>query len=169
MPNFCNIFAEAKGNPVFYNGNRIIRIDKFPIKNEDILIASIEKISSSYRQGLCIDITGYCEFEGQIYKQGKGIRMLFWEDTAPKQIILKIFTKIDFVKIYNIWETISYVTLSTPTGEPFKKEMKRVDYSYNGAAMIVEEIENGRRYRCNDGYPDDDFDDIVFTVQKIKD
>jgi hypothetical protein len=34
--------------------------------------------------------------------------------------------------------------------------------------MIVEEIENGRRYRCNDGVPDDDFDDIVFTVQRVK-
>ena len=42
---------------------------------------------------------------------------------------------------------------------------------YFGAAMIVEEIENGRRYRCNDWEPDEDFDDIIFTVQKkvIKD
>ncbi len=34
--------------------------------------------------------------------------------------------------------------------------------------MIVEEIENGKRYKCNDGHPDDaDFDNIVFTVQRI--
>ena len=36
-----------------------------------------------------------------------------------------------------------------------------------GAAMIVEEIENGRRYRCNDGHPDENFDDIIFTIQKL--
>ena len=35
-----------------------------------------------------------------------------------------------------------------------------------GAARIVEEIENGRRYSCNDRAPDDDFDDIVFTITK---
>lgn len=32
--------------------------------------------------------------------------------------------------------------------------------------MIVEEIENGRRYRCNDGHPDESFDDINFSLQK---
>jgi hypothetical protein len=45
------------------------------------------------------------------------------------------------------------------------------DYEYairghNGACMVVEEIEGGRHYRCNDNVPDDDFDDIVFTVRK---
>jgi len=34
--------------------------------------------------------------------------------------------------------------------------------------MIVEKIEGGRRYRCNDGFPDEDFDDIIFTVRKLK-
>jgi hypothetical protein len=32
--------------------------------------------------------------------------------------------------------------------------------------MIVEEIENGRRYYCNDGHPDEDFDDIIFELTK---
>ena len=57
--------------------------------------------------------------------------------------------------------------ITTPSGEPITKESKSLESGHNGAAMIVEEIENGRRYRCNDGAPDEDFDDIVFTVQKI--
>ncbi|OJW19261.1 MAG: hypothetical protein BGO58_03090 [Sphingopyxis sp. 65-8] len=34
-----------------------------------------------------------------------------------------------------------------------------------GGAMIVEEIENVRRYLCNDGELDDDFDDLIFTLE----
>ena len=36
-----------------------------------------------------------------------------------------------------------------------------------GAGMVLEEIENGFRYHCNDGYPDEDFDDIVFRVERL--
>jgi len=34
--------------------------------------------------------------------------------------------------------------------------------------MIVEEIESGFRYHCNDGYPDEDFNDIVFTIERCE-
>ena len=35
---------------------------------------------------------------------------------------------------------------------------------HNGAAMIVERAGNARRYRCNDGNPNADFDDLIFRV-----
>ena len=60
MPDFEELFMQSKGQPIEYNGHRVIRSDKFPVKNEDILIARIEKTNSDCRQGLCIDITGYC-------------------------------------------------------------------------------------------------------------
>ncbi len=68
---------------------------------------------------------------------------------------IKIFTNKDYVWVKNIWEGVDH------------RGKKYVDSGHNGAAMIVEKIENGRRYRCNDGTPDDDFDNIIFTVQKI--
>jgi hypothetical protein len=34
--------------------------------------------------------------------------------------------------------------------------------------MKVEEIENGRRYHCSDGKPDENFNNIVFTIKKLK-
>ncbi len=33
--------------------------------------------------------------------------------------------------------------------------------------MIIEEITDGRRYQCNDAYPDDDFDDLVFMIERV--
>ncbi len=168
MPDFDQLFMNT--DEIFINYNEMIfyRIDKFPVSHSDTLICKIESSNSTRRQGLCIDITGYCEFEGEICKVGKGVRMLFWDDTAPKRIELKVITKKDFVIVYNIWERTSYYLVGSSTGEPIQKESKSIDYGHNGAAMIVEEIENGRRYRCNDGYPDEDFDDIIFTVQRLR-
>ncbi|MGE5196787.1 MAG: hypothetical protein ACM3JI_05600 [Anaerolineae bacterium] len=167
MPDFDKIFSETKERPVIYKGMKLLRADKFPVANGDILIASIEATDSDHRQGLCIDITGHCEYEGKVFKHGKGIRMLFWEDTAPKEIKLKIFTKKDFVWIENIWENTNSYLVTDASGKSITKESKSVEYGHGSAAMIVEEIENGRRYRCNDGYPHENFDDIVFTVQKL--
>lgn len=45
--------------------------------------------------------------DGEIFKKGKGVRMIFWQDTMPKEVKLKIFTKQDFVRVYNIWEETS--------------------------------------------------------------
>ncbi|MCB1110965.1 MAG: hypothetical protein KDK64_08280, partial [Chlamydiia bacterium] len=36
----------------------------------------------------------------------------------------------------------------------------------NGAAMYSENISGGKRYFCNDGDEDDDFDDIIFTLKR---
>jgi len=167
MPDFGQLFIESKAQPIEWKGNTLIMADKFPVKNGDTLLISIEKTNSDFRQGICVDITGSCETNGKIHKIGKGIRMLFWEDTAPKQIKLKVITKQDFVWIDNIWERTSFCLVSDSSGKSIRRESKVVDSGHNGAAMIVEEIENGRRYRCNDGKPDDDFDDIIFTVQKL--
>lgn len=166
MPDFEELFIHSKGQPIEYNGHRIVRADKFPVKNGDILIACIEKANSDCRQGLCIDITGHCEMDGEVCKKGKGVRMLFWSDTAPKQIKLKVFTKKDFVWVENIWESINSYIVTDSDGNPVTKQSASVESRRYGAAMIVEEIENGRRYKCNDWHPDENFEDIVFTVQR---
>jgi hypothetical protein len=35
--------------------------------------------------------------------------------------------------------------------------------------MIIEQLPNdGRRYHCNDGEPDEDFDDLVFRIERVE-
>ncbi|MBX9743814.1 MAG: hypothetical protein K2X08_01235 [Chlamydiales bacterium] len=170
MPCFNDLFFESKGQPVPYEHKTLILADKFTVSNGDKLKISIEKTNSKYVQGLSIDITGSCELQGKIWEVGKGVKMIFWEDSTvldPKNIQLTVFTKTGFVWVQNIWEKISSYQLGTPSGETITKETKSIDAGHGGAAMIVEQIENGKRYHCNDGHPDDNFDDIVFTVQKI--
>jgi hypothetical protein len=165
MPNFDALFSATKERPIIYKGDPIIRSDRFPVSYGEKLIISIEKTNSEWRQGVCIDVTGSCELEGELINKGKGINMLFWEDTAPKQIELTVFTKKGYVVVKNIWEYTNVYLVRGPSGESVTRESKSVESWYNGAAMKIEEIENGRRYFCNDGHPDDNFDDIVFTVR----
>jgi hypothetical protein len=167
MPSFEKMFIESRGDPVSYKGNTLVCVDKFPVRNGDVLLASIEKTSGNSRQGFSIDITGYCEMEGHIFRKGKGIKLVFWEDTITKPIKLKVFTKQGFVWIQNIWEKTSRYLISNSNGEPQERESKTTDFGHNGAAMIIEEIEKGKRYKCNDNIPDEDFDDIIFTVQNL--
>lgn len=159
MPSFQSFFMKTQGQPIEFEGKTLYLADKFPIKNGEKIIISIESTNSEYAQGLSIGIEGYCEMYGQVNKnKGKIIKMIFWEDSVVldiKNIEMKIFTQRGFVWIKNIWERYSL------TGAPYKES------GQGGAAMIVEEIENGRRYRCNDGHPDENFDDIIFTVRRI--
>jgi hypothetical protein len=40
----------------------------------------------------------------------------------------------------------------------------RQEYWHNGSCMYIQAVPGGRRYFCNDFQPNDDFQDIVFTV-----
>lgn len=167
MPDFSELFEKANWQPIEYKGNTVIRLDKFPVKNGDFLAITIERARNERREGLCIDITGYCELDGQEYKRGKGVRMLFWSDTSPRLIRLKVITKQDFVWVENIWEQVNSYIAGTKDGVPVTRQTPSVEYGHGNAAMIVEEIEGGRRYKCQDGRSEDNFDDIIFTVQKV--
>jgi hypothetical protein len=169
MTDFSSLFLKSKAKPVEYNGKIMHMAHFLPVKDGDILIISIESTNSDCRQGLCIDITGWCELDGEKHKIGKGIRMHFWEDTAPKEIKLTVHPTNDRVVIYNICERTSVNTFTSDAdGKPIMRESKWIDSNNFGAAMIIEEIEkNYFRYRCNDWHPDDNFNDIIFTVKNL--
>lgn len=169
MTDFSEKFMKSKGEPITYNDQTLHLSHKFPVKDGDVLLISIEKATSDCRQGVCIDISGSCEMDGKTYSEGKGVRMQFWADTSPAEIKLKIHTKRDFVWVENIWEKTSLQVAASPTGEKVAKEAKHVESRYYGSAMVIEPIEGGIRYRCNDWHPDATFDDIVFTVRNKKD
>lgn len=160
MPDFQEMFEKTEKPTIEWKGQTLYWADKFAVKNGEKLVVCIEKTNSEHTQGLSIDITGHCEMYGTVYKKNKGVKIRLWEDSEVldiKHMELTVYTKTGFVWIQNVWERYSM------TGHPY------VDRGHNGAAMIVEEIENGKRYKCNDGHPDENFDDIVFTIRKIRD
>ncbi|MEM7176048.1 MAG: hypothetical protein AAF443_09070 [Chlamydiota bacterium] len=169
-----------------HKGKTVFLFDRFPIKDKDILIFSIEKTNSKYLQGFSIGVfDGYLKIEGDPTPRRKYANVLFWEDSEAldiKNIEIKVFTESDHICINNIWEIEVFKkekyfvaenrwgTIQVEQGEKVPCYVDSGEWAKgncNGAAMYSEDIPNGKRYFCNDGDEDDDFDDIVFSVRKV--
>lgn len=160
MPNFSQEFIVSKGKPIKYKTKTLIMGDDLPVKDGDRFLLRFEKTNSDWRQGIGLAFFGDIEIEDLKIKAKR--RTVFWEDTAPKEITITLWPEkikkyhpkrlppVGILGIKNIWDTGDGV----------------IESWHGGAAMIIEKIENGKRYLCNDGHPDENFDDIVFTIQK---
>lgn len=148
MPSFEEMFTESAGRPIQYHGMTLVRMDAFPLEAAKELRLVFEACNAEWRQGVALRCEGKFKVNEQIIRRG----IVIWQDTAPKVIEIGILGTQSTIEVKNVWE-IDEVVQS----------------SHNGAAMIVEETPNGRRYRCNDGVADDDFDDIVFRLERVGD
>ena len=148
MPSFDSLFQEARGSGVSYSGRLLFRVDRFPVENARVLRIVIESTKSNWKQGMMLNFHGHVLISGKSY----GEPIVFWQDTAPPEIQVKLDGSQDTILFRNVWDVGNGVTHSW----------------HNGAAMWIEEIESGKRYHCNDGFPDDDFDDIVFRVERME-
>ena len=120
-------------------------VDRLSIKNGQSLKVIFESVSAEWRQGVHLSTDGNFIVNNMTVKKS----VVLWQDTAPKEVLLQIHTKKGECWIKNVWDTGNGV----------------MDSWHNGAAMKVEEIGSGKRYRCNDGKPDDDFNNIIFRIE----
>ena len=194
MINFKEVFKEIdeeeypqKRN---YKDRTIFLADKFPVMNKEKLIFSIEKTNSDYPQGFAIGVNdGYIKVNGKACsRKRKYINVLFWEDSEvldPKHIEIQVITASDHVFVKNIWEKIIYEETVIDGTKPALENRKTIRFpegkkvscyvgsgrwmrdEENGAAMYSEDIPDGKRYFCNDGDEDEDFDDIIFMVKRV--
>ena len=149
MPSFQEMFEKTKGKPIVYEGKTLAMVDFFPVEGEKKLVLVFETCNGEWRQGAALNCEGKFIVNGQRLSGRSGV--VFWQDTAPKTVEFEISGKVLTIQVKNVWDVGDGVTHSW----------------HNGAAMIVEELSNGRRYRCNDGFADEDFDDIVFRLERI--
>ncbi len=143
--------ARTKESPeiVTYNGQTLVRADRFPVQDGEKLKIIFEHVGEDWaygwRQGICLDSDLPSKIEGF-----ESTQFVLWSDTAPPEVIYTARTKEGAIWAYNAWDTGDGTT----------------EAWIGNSAMIIEELSNGRRYRCNDAYPDDDFDDLVFRVER---
>jgi hypothetical protein len=149
MPSFQSQFTESKGKPIIHQGKSLFMMDQFPTEHSTHLRIYFETCNGEWRQGVALSVDGTFEVNGRVI--GKDQRLVLWHDTAPQIVELGVPTSANMVEVHNVWDSGDGMT----------------DAWRNGAAMIIEEVPNGRRYRCNDGLADDDFDDIVFRIERI--
>ncbi|MBX3435836.1 MAG: hypothetical protein KF847_21165 [Pirellulales bacterium] len=148
MPSFQDQFVASKGQPIEYQGNTLVMVDFFPIEDGAKLRLTFESTDGPWRQGVSVRLreNGSLILNGQESQQ-----FACWRDTAPQVVEFEALGEVTRLEIKNVWDVGNGVMESW----------------HNGAAMIVEETPCGRRYRCNDGYADDDFDDIIFRIERL--
>ena len=156
MPDFSQEFIKSKGQPIIYKDKTVKLADVLNINKTQKIKLIIEKIGSKYRQGIALKINeGSVIHQTEEYKKKSknGIVFAQWADEEPEyEVILKNTDRM--LRIWNYWaqETVTGTIRASWT---------------KGAAMIVEELPNGRRYHCNDWEPDEDFDDLIFRIELI--
>jgi len=143
---FQDEFNKSKGKPIKYMGKTLVMLDRFPLTGKVTKLKyRIISTNSEWRQGISLKTKGGFTFGGrEEITESIGI----WEDTAPREGEFVCRSQDKTIEVVNVWDTGNGV----------------VESWYNGAAMWIEELPDGRRYHCNDGHFDDDFDDIVFEI-----
>jgi hypothetical protein len=145
---FEEMFRQSRGKPIVYQQMTLVMKDEFPTERCARFRFVFESCNSEWRQGAYLRINGTFTVNKQKIKNA----VAFWQGTAPETVEFEAGPGVDLIEVRNIWDTGDGVMQSW----------------HNGAAMIVEIVPVGRRYRCNDGFADDDLDDIVFRLERVR-
>lgn len=146
---------ESKGQPIAHAGRVLQMIDRFPAALGEELVVTIETTTSPHLQGVAFS-------EGvEVFGQRVKKAVVFEFFSVPPEERETVRSRLPFsfvVTCRNRKGFISFYNMAL-TGE-------RQSWWHAGSAMIAEECDGGRRYRCNDFEMDDDFDDLVFSVKR---
>jgi hypothetical protein len=143
------LFKECTEFPcsIEYKGKKVVRVDHFPIKARESLKVIFESVNSKWEQAIRLKTDGELKIEDD-----KGKNFAIWRHNAPNEVLVEcIKTKSGTLTVYNAWDT--------GTGS--------TDAWLCNSGMVVEELNNGRRYKCNDGQGVDAFDSIVFRIERM--
>jgi hypothetical protein len=133
-------------NTAFSDRDDVIRWDILPVRDGEKLKLIFESKNSDWEQGarLATDlgITG----EGWA---GKGVRL--WYNHSPHELTFTCHTQDGLLSVYNIWD-----------------RGKGPESQKHSSGMLVEELPDGRRYRCNDIGFATEFDKLVFRIKRLE-
>jgi hypothetical protein len=151
MPSFEREFRATLGKPILYKGYVLSRMDEFPVSHGETLQLEIESTESDWKQGVALFANGGLSVDGERISPNKD-GVIIWQEEITGPVPVKIMEAAKSLRVTNAWQDQQGHTLSC----------------YHGAAMRIQELDDGRRYWCNDGHPDDNFTDIVFTIRRSK-
>lgn len=148
-------------NSIICDGNLYTRVYEL-LNEQGNYRLCIEFLSTNSEYEQYIGLSMYCfkgkvGIDGERVKLGKGkfTGLRFTETTAPKRFNVDVMIESGSVSIYNdVTDWKADITFKTPWVMP---------------AMIVEKIsDNSYIFHCNDRVYDDDFDDLVFSLEITK-
>lgn len=182
-------FRKAKSPRIVYKGREIFSHHQFPVADGQRVQVTIESYDSDWG-----GLGQYCFFEGVGLMIDKLIRvddvscrfLVLWPHSPPWEQLQPPYYEVREIEAghyikkprgtISLWLRRPFepveLTCTTRDGHIHVWNVWNdgnvrhvIDGRRMGAGMIVKEIENGFRYYCNDGYPDEDFNDIVFKIE----
>lgn len=128
------------------DGQSVTRLVTLEVpRGESVLEIVFRDATSRWRQGLHVETDGFLEVA-----QSQASKFVLWQDTAPETVKVKCESNSGKLRVWNVWDT-------RKTG---------VDSLVNCAGIIMELMDTNRWIlRCNDGYPNRDFNDLIVDIR----
>ena len=144
--NFDELFNSTPTRPIKYNERELVRMEKFNLLNNltKCVIHFIE-VNSLWRQGVILKTKGDFLVNNLNYPN----QIVLWKDTSPADVDFIIKSRNKELIIFNVWDVGNGT----------------MHFWHNGGAMEVKKENNLRIFYCNDGFPDDDFNDLIFSIE----
>ena len=142
---FQDMFMESRGKPIEYNGRTVQMVDKVSIGDGADVRIRFELISAKWKQGINLTTNGHFVVNGDRFDKS----IVLWQDTAPVTSEFRVNSSDGLLSVKNVWDM----------GDGVMQSWR------GGGAMMVEGDAESRRDLCNDGEFDDDFDDLIFTLE----
>ncbi len=124
----------------------VILWEVIDVQDGEVVTLIFESKKSPYRQGVWLYTDRGIVIEGELCPS-----LELWSDTAPRRVPLECHTSTGKLSFYNIWDPGS-----CPSSQ------------CHSSGMLVTELPNGRRYRCNDIGFDGKFDQLVFRIERSR-
>ncbi|GJI98215.1 hypothetical protein RugamoR57_49330 [Duganella caerulea] len=131
-------------NSAFLKNGRsdVVKWEALPIPEACSLKLIFENWDKSKRHGVWVGV------EGELVVNGfNSASMEIWSDSAPETVLIEVKKSNGIIHLYNIWDS--------------GKGKQSQSYT---SGMLIEEIVNGRRYRCNDIGFEEKFDHLTFQI-----
>lgn len=149
MPSFEKLFIESKAKPIKYEGETLYLADFVPVERAFKLFLKLVSTNSEWPQFVRVNVSkgGTLKIYDKVARN-----IVLSEQELREGIEITGTTKDGQVMICNGWRLLDGL------GSTLNHSCM------NGAAMKKEVRGDTIRYYCNDGHPDDNFDDIVFEI-----
>jgi hypothetical protein len=129
--------------------NNVVLWDVQNIKDGQLIRVKFISNSSPHRQGLWLRTDEGIvipELSDEIFPS-----ITLWEDSAPKEVICKCFSKDGNLSVYNVWD----------------EGNGRQSQLYTSGMLIEEKGDGILIYNCNDYGFETDFTDLIFSIEKL--
>jgi hypothetical protein len=124
----------------------VVKIDVLPVREGELLKVTFESVGSPWRQGAWLKTD-----RGLVVAQQLCVSVELWYDTAPREVLLECRTNDGCLHLHNVWD----------------RGLGSNSQAWS-SGMLIEELPNGRRYRCNDIGFDTDFSKLIFRIERAQ-